>query len=60
QSATLQARTKGVPVIALAAPADPLAPMADTLLTLPDDPGLARYGLLMALDLLSMEIGTGQ
>lgn len=60
QSATLQARTKGVPVIALAAPADPLAPMADTLLTLPDDPGQARYGLLMALDLLSMEIGTGQ
>jgi len=60
QSATLQARTKGVPVIALAAPADPLAPMADTLLALPDDPGLARYGLLMALDLLSMEIGTGQ
>lgn len=60
QSATLQARTKGVPVIALAAPADPLAAMADTLLALPDDPGLARYGLLMALDLLSMEIGTAQ
>jgi DNA-binding MurR/RpiR family transcriptional regulator len=60
QSATLQARTRGVPVIALAAPADPLAPMADTLLALPNDPALARYGLLMALDLLSAEIGTEQ
>ena len=57
QSATLQARAKGVPVIVLAAGHDALAAMADTLLALPDDPALARYGLLMALDLLSAESG---
>ena len=60
RNAALQARARDIPVIALTTATDPLASLADTLLVLPDDPGLARYGLLMTLDLLKAEAEKGE
>nr|WP_229655780.1 MurR/RpiR family transcriptional regulator [Pantoea sp. 201603H] len=53
QSATLQAREHGLPIVALTADRNPLANMATVLLPLPDSTIQARYGVLMAMDLLT-------
>ncbi|QHM73722.1 MurR/RpiR family transcriptional regulator [Mixta intestinalis] len=52
RNAALLARSRHVPVVMLAAVGHPLADLADILLALPEDPLLARYGLLITLDLL--------
>ncbi|MGQ4642775.1 MurR/RpiR family transcriptional regulator [Raoultella ornithinolytica] len=53
QSATLQARTQGVTIIALTPPQHALANMAADIIPLPDSPQLARYALLLLVDLLN-------
>ncbi|HHG8627991.1 TPA: MurR/RpiR family transcriptional regulator [Raoultella ornithinolytica] len=53
QSATLQARTQGVTIIALMPPQHALANMAADIIPLPDSPQLARYALLLLVDLLN-------
>ena len=53
QSATLQARTQGVTIIALTPPQHALANMAADVIPLPDSPQLARYALLLLVDLLN-------
>ncbi|OMP92111.1 MurR/RpiR family transcriptional regulator [Raoultella terrigena] len=53
QSATLQARTQGVTIIALAPENHALANMAAGIIPLPDSPQLARYALLLLVDLLN-------
>ena len=53
QSATLQARTQGVTTIALTPPQHALANMAADIIPLPDSPQLARYALLLLVDLLN-------
>ncbi|MFD1804399.1 SIS domain-containing protein [Mixta tenebrionis] len=53
RNAALLARSRNVPLVVLACATHPLAALADILLALPEDPLLARYGLLMTLDLLS-------
>ena len=53
QSATLQARTQGVTIIALTPPQHALANMAADISPLPDSPQLARYALLLLVDLLN-------
>ncbi|ELO0973471.1 MurR/RpiR family transcriptional regulator [Raoultella ornithinolytica] len=52
-SATLQARTQGVTIIALTPPQHALANMAADIIPLPDSPQLARYALLLLVDLLN-------
>lgn len=53
QSATLRARTRGVTIIALTPPQHALANMAADIIPLPDSPQLARYALLLLVDLLN-------
>ncbi|WP_434637033.1 MurR/RpiR family transcriptional regulator [Klebsiella sp. I138] len=53
QSATLQARTQGVTIIALTPEKHTLANMAADIIPLPDNPQLARYSLLLLVDLLN-------
>ncbi|QHW70719.1 MurR/RpiR family transcriptional regulator [Raoultella ornithinolytica] len=53
QSSTLQARTQGVTIIALTPPQHALANMAADIIPLPDSPQLARYALLLLVDLLN-------
>ena len=52
QSATLQARTQGVTIIALT-PEQHARDMASAILPLPADPQQARYALLLLVDLLN-------
>ena len=53
QSATLQARTQGVTIIALTPEQHALADMASAVLPLPANPQHARYALLLLVDLLN-------
>ena len=53
QSATLQARTQGVTIIALTPEQHALGDMASAILPLPADPQQARYALLLLVDLLN-------
>ena len=53
QRATLQARTQGVTIIALAPENHALANMAAGIIPLPDSPQLARYALLLLVGLLN-------
>ena len=53
QSATLQARTQGVTIIALTPEQHTLGDMASAILPLPADPQQARYALLLLVDLLN-------
>ncbi|MFK3707013.1 RpiR family transcriptional regulator [Raoultella sp. BIGb0138] len=53
QSATLQARTQGVTILALTPENHTLANMAADIIPLPENPQLARYALLLLVDLLN-------
>lgn len=53
QSATLQARMQGATIFALTPSQHPLSNMAAGVLPLPANPQLARYALLMLVDLLN-------
>lgn len=55
QAAVLQAREHGLPIITLAPATSPLAALSQHLLTLPAGQKMARYGALMAIDLLLAE-----
>ncbi|WP_371732164.1 SIS domain-containing protein [Erwinia sp. QL-Z3] len=55
QAAVLQAREHGLPIVTLAPASSPLAAMSQHLIALPAGQKLARYGVLMAIDLLLAE-----